>query len=796
MPATPGRDEPSGQCRRNGREWGVLLAAWMFPVLCWFAATLFLGGNLGKNTDDYSINLRDPVTNTVPSPFNPLVRYPYFWRPLHNIMCFGVGTLWPEANRTVHVAVAAFHGLACLGLYFAMRRLTRTRVAPLAATVVFMVLPLHGEVAFWFCTTSTAIGSSLFFAAAIAAMAFARAERVRIGLLLGIFGIVFLVTCFYEQSAALCAGMPFLCMAVAPPSRAWAARASRAIAATLCAGAACLLYVKLLVATAPAAVRGGGQSFVSGNRAGERLTETLSGVHNVLYGERAQQIVRGSLQLGWETAASPKGLVLGSVLLASAALWLVWAVRRGGPCEQEQAGEIAAKGHGGWLFLAGAATFVAGWLPVYVIDHQIVEMRNAYVPLLGVAMMLAALLDGIAGALHGRAGVAARLVISLAAFVVIVPSTLALIGYQTCFQLRWLEDQREIAALHQMVPAPPPNTVFMPLRLGALATHTGHVLFDRSRYGVFETPWSAHAAVQHEYRRDDIGATSYNPWVATPRTPVDKPGEDGVRWTKGLSKDMTALFPKDPDGGLRIPWINAVPFVTDPDGQLRLIRRIDVERADHRDLEVRPPLVHAAMDAAKSQHAELLTSVYRMGEPEPEESRADLIPLRFWELADGSEAKFDKMTIWGTSREATWLAPGYQERASMSISLPPLDRSENLLIRATIAEYDVDPKRHAAARIEELAFSMASAPDRELAVLRLDPSRFRGLRKWESIVVVLPPRTDVAGDRLRIIPRLAKEPAVRLDPTYKAPLPADENASILPIWITHGYEQSIVVQPK
>ena len=184
-----------------------------------------------------------------------------------------------------------------------------------------------------------------------------------------------------------------------------------------------------------------------------------------------------------------------------------------------------------------------------------------------------------------------------------------------------------------------------------------------------------------------------------------------------------------------------------------------------------------------------------MGDDEPEETHAELIPLRFWELADGSPANFEKMGIWGTPREATWLAAGYRERASMSIQLPPLDRRENLLIRATIAEFDVDPTRNPYARIEELVFTMASEPARALAVLRLDPSQLRGLKKWESLVVSLPPRTSPAGDRLIITPRVTSEPAVHLDPADRTPRPSDANAPILPVWITHGYEQSVPAPP-
>src|ERR1051326_5480592 len=126
--------------------------AFLLPVLLWAAGTLYLGGNLGKNTDDYAINLRDPVSGEIPAHFNPWQNFPYFWRPLHNLMCFGVGTLWPDQDRTIHAAIAVIHGLASLGLWVFLRRLTRTRIAPAAAALVFLTLPFNAEVALWFCT--------------------------------------------------------------------------------------------------------------------------------------------------------------------------------------------------------------------------------------------------------------------------------------------------------------------------------------------------------------------------------------------------------------------------------------------------------------------------------------------------------------------------------------------------------------------------------------------------------------------------------------------------------------------
>jgi hypothetical protein len=795
MPQTPNRIARLAAHLREHR--GVYIAAWMFPVLCWLVATMYLGGNLGKSTDDYSINLRDPATNAIPSPFNPMERYPFFWRPLHVIMCFGVGTLWPEANRSVHLVVAVFHGLACLGLYLLLRELTRTRLAPALAAVLFMVYPLHGEVAFWFCTTSTAIGAAVFFAAGLAAVRFARGERERWGLLGAVFVLTFVVTCFYEQSAALAAALPFVCVGVSPARIGWPRRLQRATAATAAAGAACVLYVGLLFKTAPESARGAMGSIVQPDRVAARFSEFLNGVRNNLIGERSSQLVRGGLQVGWETLHSPRGVVAGSLLLAAGVLWLVWATRKGGEREDDSADAVPSSA-AGWLIVSGVATFVAGWLPVFIIDRQIVELRNTYVPLLGAAMVLAGVLDLVFSMrFPGRAGLVRnmRLAVAAAACAAIGVGIVSLVGLQTFVQARWKQDLREIAELKRLVPKPPPNTVFVPLRTSAMAAHTGYILFDRARYGVFETPWSAHAAIQFAYGRNDVGATSYNPWLPPPRMPLDKPGPDGARWTRGLSRQQTALFPPDPDGGLRIPWANMVPFVTEPPRQgneLRLVRRVDAERADHMDLEVRPPLVHAAMEAAKARGEAAPTTAYRFIDPKSESVPPELISINLWEYGDGSPGQFPSVHPWGIDHKATWLAADAGARSKMSVQMPPLDRPERLLIRATIGEYDLEPSRNPVVRVQELVVTMGSAPAKELATLRIDPLAMRAQKRWVPLIVTIPVRPPPAGDRIVVSLRFTSDPPVRTDPADKRPIPPGARAAALPVWVTHGYEQAIV----
>jgi hypothetical protein len=578
----------------------------------------------------------------------------------------------------------------------------------------------------------------------------------------------------------------------------WRQRAIRALGATAAAGFGVACYVALLIMTAPKSARGGAMSFVTRDRLYAKYDEVYRGVKFNLIGERAHDILLGSVKLGSDVVGSPRGLIVGSVLFAAAVLWMIWAIRKGGtpPVATEDHDTRPCRFRAAWLIPIGVTIFIAGFVPIYVINRQIVELRNLYVPLVGATIVLGGLLDlvlALAVRLHVSISHSLRATIAVATIAAVAFGATGLIGFQKLYRNRYERDLREVAQLKELFPNPPPGTVFAPFRTRSRGAETNHRLFDRVRNGVFETPWSAPALLLRSYRRNDIGVTSSNPWAPLP---LDKPDATGVRWVGTFGFDLV----KDPVGGVRVPWDSLVPFVIDarPDVRVRLISEITVETDDHRDMVIRPKLVEQVLAA----HPDLPTASFHMASGDAAD-RPDLIPLKFWEFADGSPVQFKPMSIWaggedgggGKPRESTWLAAYYQKFASMSISMPPLDRPERLLMRATIAEYDLDQKRHEFAYVEELVITMADAATKELAVLRLDPREFKRTRRWAAIIATLPPRPQPAGGRIVVTIRHAKEPPVRLNLTDKTPAPEGAQPATLPIWVTPGYEQSIPLDP-
>ena len=790
------------------------LPALLLPLVIWAACTLFLGADLGKNSDDYFLNLRDPATGAIPEGTSLYRHFPYFWRPLHIAMTFGVGTYFWEYDRAIHIFVALMHGAACLGLWLLLRRTLRSAIAPAAATLLFMALPLHHEVVFWFSTACTSIGTAIFLATSLVVVRFARAERGGYPLLIPIFVLTFLITCFYEQSAAGIAAFPALCLAVAPGSQRLLTRLYRSAAATAAAGMACIVYIAIFRATAPDFARGSAASMVRDVRLRERITEVARAVTDGLWGERARHTWNGSLQQGWETVASPEGVVWGGLILAAAATWLIWAWS-GGWSEATASGSPRNNKpliRHIWLAVFGLAIFILAWLPVAALDRQNVVPRNYYVPLLGLAVTLGSALDAILVTIsvHGRRSLAASTAsVAIAALALsgALLGTIGLVGFQMQVQARWRLDQDELRQLSELVPNPPPGAVFMPMdtRLSRPA-HTGLIMFDKCRPGVFETQWSASSAIRRLYHRNDVHSTACNPWIPSSGF-LKEPTESGVRYSGKLGRG----FVRHPEGGSIVPWDRTIPFTVDADGRVRLVRRIDVEKADHRDLAIRPRFVHDILTNRRARGLTTPVTPVRLASPE---ERLDLLPIEEWEWhARRSPVEFTSVWIWADSenrrdpRKATWLHPTANsgDRSAISIAMPARERAQLLLIRATIAEYDLQqagllppapspssPSSQASptpagaladapaqdVAVMELSVAFASTPNQPLGVLRLDPKELATGKRWIPFIVEIPGTTSED----RWVLSVSTAPGQSKD------------ARSLPVWITHGYEQLPPIQ--
>jgi len=94
-------------------------------------------------------------------------------------------------------------------------------------------------------------------------------------------------------------------------------------------------------------------------------------------------------------------------------------------------------------------------------------------------------------------------------------------------------------------------------------------LFDNRLVSVWETPWSAVAYMNHVYGRKDVYGAHL--WRGDRASPVLSMDENFVRHAETIKP-----FRPDPAGGVRIPWANILPFVSQADGSLRLVTHIIV----------------------------------------------------------------------------------------------------------------------------------------------------------------------------------------------------------------------------
>lgn len=743
------------------------IAPWLLPVALWAAATLFLGGDIGKNVDDYSINARDPVTGAVPSPFNPYFEVPWFWRPLHVAMMYGGGTLLANDYRVLHIFGAAMHGAAVFGLWRVLRQTCSSRFASAAPALLMLVQPLSSEVPLWYPTTCTSVGMAFFFVLCLLTIRFAQTPGLGWRLPALMWLVAMIVPSFYEQSATGIAALPALVLATAPSSHSRSRRFSRAVLAALICGSACVLYIALFRMTAPENTRGGAATMVKLHRLSGRAHEFLNSIAFNLWGDRFADIVVGSVRLGWTAVRRAEGVVWAGVILA-AGITLLGRWRRIG--DHLPAGASAGSDPGlpparrGWVFLFGAGIFGASWLPLVIVEHQAIELRNLYIPLIGVCFMLAPMLDLIAERLRRRTRgtqTLAGAVGAAALGALLLPSVVGMVGWQLNFRERWRQDQHEVHQLMRLFPSPPSGAIFAPMEQRYISGNTGRYWFDRALIGAFQTPWSGRPNVQTNYRRDDLFATSFNPWAPMP---FDAPDLEGVRYVS----DIVTPLPKDPRGRIRIPWDRLIPFAVDKSGRVRLVDRIESQQPDGNDLSITPPLVAQALKA----NPKAPTTTVRIDGPA---ESSEMIALKFWEWPDdGKPVDFARIRIWGTWNDAAWLYP-YQDnghRSAMTISLPPFPRPTRLVIRATFDKPDLDRVR--AATPHEIIVGRADSAEPPLGILRLDPAAIRKDRRWMPLSIELP----ASDDPLRLTVRV--RPA---DGVYSS-------AGNIAVWITPGALQA------
>lgn len=565
-------------------DW-VLFAGAVFVACC----CLHIGLS-GKYSDDYSITMRNFATGEIDWSLNPWAeRYPYFWRPLHLALLWGVGTAFWNHDWVAHVLSALAHGGCALMLGVWLKSMGLSTRVSVIAGLMFMSHTLHAEAINWFSTICVSLGAlTMLWVLELGRSASARGNSAGFGRTLAMATLSFGAACWYESSAAALLALPLAMIAARPREERLGAAVRRAIVPTAACGLVCVLYAALLVGTAPSWQRGSAARMAGGHEFVSRCAWIVGQWGEWLFGPRGRDLWVGAWIEGKAWMMRPLGVVIAAVLVA-AAVGAMWAWWREGVREKEsgaQAGRLChASGGLGWLVIAGAAMFFGAWLPVLAVKDNSIELRTWYTPLVGVVVVIACVIEAVTRALATR-GVFGRAVhgaMGVVAIAVVLAGTLAQIGWQSVFVRVWEHDEKRAAQIVAAVPNPPKDAVIMPLFTRAREAATGRKFFDFAVEGGLSQSWSCWAMMQRAYKRRDITATHLSA-----RTPEERPlrefSERGVWSVVNLAGDFERS--KRPEGGSFVPWDRAVPVSLQAEGNVEFVERLEVLRPRSEDLKV------------------------------------------------------------------------------------------------------------------------------------------------------------------------------------------------------------------
>ncbi len=571
------------------------VAPWLLPLVLWFIGCSFYFGDIGRFSDDYSLSLRTLEDSAYHFPANPWTRWPYFWRPLHLLFISFNATVFHESPWALHLISAACHALAAFSLYRFLRAVHLDRPAAAAGGVLLLTFPFAYEVPLWPATVSTSIALALTLAilTRLARAASSPTPPRLFRLCAALFVVGFCVPCFFEQPAVLLAVAPiaFVLGAGRDAGRSLAhtlrERWKPMLLATASLGAACVLYVALLMGTAPPHARGSASRFPTADELPHRIEKIATMTRDALIGERAHDQLLGSLGYAVEPLRSPVGAVLGVLALAAAVVWCRWAVRdelrRGTGVSPVLAPRLPL------LVLVAACWFVVSFTPLATVTRGAVESRLLYVPAAGLCVAAAAVVEFFWRRTRRprRRNTAIRVVLAAALAAATLTGSVSLLGFQRLMRTRSLQDARVLRQLQQRVPEPPPGTVFVPVRHEQPGAYTDSPRFNWSVDAALSQPWSAWAWLARGYQRSDLSATFLYRRLKPPFIPSSA-SPNGIVYRSTLPGDA---FDHATPGATRLTWDRVVPFSVDRRGKVELHRRLTLHRPDGSTVDVVCPLV-------------------------------------------------------------------------------------------------------------------------------------------------------------------------------------------------------------
>lgn len=668
--------------RARGVRRGALVASRrLLPLTLLFAAYFFHGGALGKWRDDYFQCSIDPATGHAPLFTMPWDIRPEFWRPVHLTIVYTLGSWLWQHDALRHLITLGAAMLAIIAWYSLYRRITRSPLAASLGASLFAFYPMGFEVAFWPAAMSTALALALLawiLRVALSAPG-AACPRRRLAWLapLAFFG-----ACLNEQPIAGLAPIGLVILAARPAPK-FRRAVTDALIGTFWAGLGCLAYIIPFLATRNPAKRGGLDTLAPARDIPAHFAEAAREWFDFSLGAKAVRFV----DVGWTQAlpvlrANPW---LVALALLGALLWLgafarPTSGRRTGAGSSPESSTAPPAAAGPLLAFAALAS-ACMLLPIAILADHAVAPRMTYpgAAMLGLAL---AVIGGLLLRRAPRVSAVVRAGVALLALALAVAGAGSLLGMQHIQHRRAEREERLITELRRLAPDPPEDAAFVPLEIQSGLIFTRDPLFNAHNAGLFGRRYCAQPLLRRAYRRPELLAGAHTARGEGAYVPLPS-GRLILNELKGSAGGATPAH---------VTAARVIPFIVDPDGRVRLVSRLFVERADHHDFVLDFPL--AGPLAAATGEAPVTLARGPSTQPREPSPAAPTKPLTAWVMGPGASVVGAGLASPGARRPGepardairAQVRPGEVFRHLADVQIPPANSPRRVLVRASAAD--------------------------------------------------------------------------------------------------------------
>jgi len=507
---SPTLADPAPACGLLARTWAALGSfGWLLTALICLTLGYMLVWQRGFYVDDYSNKLMaiDVLTGQW-RPIWGMMRYSYFpVRVLGRLIPYNFAGLLSTHEFLVRAVSTFFIGVNALLLGWLIYRILGSRLAAVSSGWLFL-MPIYAQEAMLWASAAPYVFAASFALLFLHLSWSALTRPQRAGRWIALGTLAFVTTLLFVEQFIFAAGLvPIFGLTIAArrqTASCWALLRRSLYVLIWPLAVAAIFYVLFYSNCELVNSRGGLDLSLAGIV--ERSLGDFKRLAWMTTSDWGQRLTSDAFGIGIAVLLrSWKGMALS--LAASVSLLPTVLAWRTGEREYRPRYRV-----GLMVFCAGVTWFVVSLLfPGVLVKGQILEYRQLYFPTAGASVAVGALAWMAAKRLRHLG--CDKLFVATTG-VLLLLGTICMLGYAQAFAVRSELDRRQIAALVRALPAQhlPENSYVVPFnneeRLFGKDDSISRFLF-----GVFETPWSTHAALEEAYRRNDLQVITTNRWV-------------------------------------------------------------------------------------------------------------------------------------------------------------------------------------------------------------------------------------------------------------------------------------------